>query len=304
MDLRIGIDLGGTKIECVALDDSGAELARTRIATPEPFEDVIHGIGGAIDHLSATTGGSPVHVGVGIPAYVSPVTELVEHAKPSSLNGRDLRAELAAVLGLPVRVENDANCFVLAEAKAGAASGADLVLGVIVGTGVGAGIVWRGEVIGGRTRIAGELGHNPLPGASADELPGPRCHCGRDGCIEAWCAGPGLARDHKAVTGEVLAAPEIAARAANGNGAARATLSRHVDRLGRALGSAVNIIDPDVIVLGGGVSNMDHLYDELPDAIRPHVFADCFDTPVVRNRLGDSAGVIGAAWLKPLENAE
>jgi fructokinase len=295
--VRLGIDLGGTKIEAVALGHGGAELARRRTPTPRAYEAVIREAAALVAAVESEAGGRAAGVGVGIPGSLSPASGLVRNANFTALNGRPLDRDLAAALGRPVRVENDANCFALAEAAAGAGRGAEVVFGVILGTGVGGGIVVRGQVLGGANLIAGEWGHNPLPARAGDELPGPACFCGRAGCIETWVSGPGLAADHARVTGEALEAPEIAARAAAGEAAARASLERHLARLARGLAGVVNILDPDVIVLGGGLSNLGHLYERLPGAMRPHVFSDVFATPVLRNRLGDSAGVIGAAWL-------
>ena len=298
--LRLGVDLGGTKIEAVALAPGGAELARRRVPTPrESYEAVIDTTAALVSAVEEAAQGRAAAVGVGIPGSLSPATGLVRNANFTLLIGHALDRDLARALGRPVRVENDANCFALAEAVAGAGQGADVVFGVILGTGVGGGIVAGGRVLPGRTLIAGEWGHNPLPAPEADELPGPPCYCGRAGCIEAWCSGPALAADHARTTGARLDPGDIAARARAGDAAAGATLARHVDRLARGLAGVVNVLDPDAIVLGGGLSNLDHLYERLPAAMRPHVFSDVFATPVLRNRLGDSAGVIGAAWLWP-----
>ncbi len=223
----------------------------------------------------------------------------MRNANFTVLNGRPLDRDLARAAGREVRVENDANCFALAEAMAGAGQGAEVVFGVILGTGVGGGIVAGGRVLPGANLIAGEWGHNPLPAPGAAERPGPACYCGRSGCIETWCSGPGLAADHARATGETLEPREIAAQAAEGDAGARETLDRHLSRLARALAGVVNVLDPDAIVVGGGLSKLSHLYERLPGAMRAHVFSDVFATPVLRNRLGDSAGVIGAAWLWP-----
>ena len=299
--MRVGVDLGGTKIEAAALDAVGAVTVRRRVATPHDYGDKLSAIAELVEAVEAEAGGQAAAIGVGIPGSLSPGSGLVRNSNSTPLNGQRLDRDLAGALGRPVRVQNDANCFALAEARAGAGQGVATVFGVILGTGVGGGIVVDGRVLAGRNLIAGEWGHNRLPAASVQDLPGPTCYCGRAGCIEAWCSGPALAADHARVTGDPLAPPEIAARAAAGDAAARATLGRHVDRLARALATVVNLLDPDAIVLGGGLSNLDHLYRDLPGAMRPHVFSDVFETPVLRNRLGDSAGVIGAAWLWPLE---
>jgi fructokinase len=298
--MRIGVDLGGTKTEAVALDGAGVELARQRIPTPgDGYDSVIRGIVDLVAAVESRTGLIAPAIGFGIPGSLSPASGLVRNANFTVLNTRPLDRDLATALGRPVWVENDANCFALAEAMAGAGQGTDTVFGVILGTGVGGGIVTAGRVLSGHNLIAGEWGHNPLPVATADELPGPPCYCGRAGCIETWCAGPAMCADHERATGEPLDPPVIAARAANGDAAAMATLDRHLDRLARALAGVVNILDPDLIVLGGGLSNLDHLYDRLPGAMRRHVISDVFETPILKNRLGDSAGVIGAAWLYP-----
>ena len=314
--MRIGVDLGGTKIEAVALGPDGAERARLRIPSPcQSYDDIVRetaGLIGAVEARAGGRGGAHVAaVGVGIPGSLSPATGLVRNANTVVLNGRALDRDLAQATGRPVAVENDANCFALAEAVAGAGQGAAVVFGVILGTGVGGGIVVGGRLLRGANLIAGEWGHNPLPAPGADERPGPACHCGRRGCIETWLSGPGLAADHVRAGGEPLDAREIAARAGQGeatgdatgdateDAAAQATLERHLARLARALAGMVNLLDPDVIVLGGGLSNLEHLDARLPGAMRPHVFSDVFATPVLRNRLGDSAGVIGAAWLDP-----
>lgn len=295
--MRIGVDLGGSKIEAIALAPGGAERARLRVATPRAYEAVIREAAALAAAVEAEAGGRAAGAGVGIPGSLSPASGLVRNANFTALNGRALDRDLAAALGRPVRVENDANCFALAEAVAGAGQGAAVVFGVILGTGVGGGVVVDGRMLPGANLIAGEWGHNPLPAPGADELPGPACYCGRAGCIETWVSGPGLAADHARATGTRLEPGEIAAAAAEGDAAAGASLERHLDRLARGLAGVVNILDPEVIVLGGGLSNLGHLYERLPGAMPPHVFSDVFATPVVRNRLGDSAGVIGAAWL-------
>ncbi len=317
--MRIGVDLGGTKTEAVALGPAGDELARLRIATPSGgYDSVVRGIAELVAAVEMQVGETPAgaqapaigpgigpsivpSIGIGIPGSLSPATGRVRNANFTVLIGHALDRDLAAALGRPVRVENDANCFALAEAMAGAGQGADTVFGVILGTGVGGGIVTAGRVLAGRNLIAGEWGHNRLPALSPGEIPGPPCYCGRTGCIEAWCSGPALSADHARATGETLDPPTIAARAEAGDSAAQATLERHLGRLARALAGVVNLLDPDLIVLGGGLSNLFHLYDRLPEAMRGHVFSDVFETPILKNRLGDSAGVIGAAWLWPDE---
>jgi fructokinase len=297
-ELRTGVDLGGTKIEAVVLDLEGEILVRVRRATPaEDYNGTVQAIVDLVGIVEAEAGMSAGHVGVGTPGSLSPQTGLIRNANSTCLNGQPLDRDLAEALGRPVRLENDANCFALAEAQAGAGKGAGTVFGVILGTGVGGGVVVNGRSLIGCNGIGGEWGHNPLSNPGREELNGPECYCGRRGCIEAWCSGPALSADHFRVTGSEMPAAMIASFAAAGDMAAKETLERHASRLGRALAGVVNILDPDVIVLGGGLSNLDHLYTELPGLMEPYVFSDVFGTPIRRNQMGDSAGVIGAAWL-------
>lgn len=294
--LRIGIDLGGTKIEVVALSPQGEELWRRRAGTPRDYVATLEAISDLV--LEAEAGlmmrGS---VGIGIPGTISPVSGLVKNANSTWLIGHPLDRDLAARLGRPVRIMNDANCFALSEATDGAGAGARTVFGVILGTGVGGGIVVDGRVIEGAQAIAGEWGHNPLPRAGNDEFPGPACYCGRHGCIETFLSGPAIARDHAAACGHECSAEEIAGLAAQGDRVAAATLDRYVDRLGRALASVVNLLDPDIIVLGGGISNLPGLAGRAAAATQPHVFTDLPTVRIVSNVHGDSSGVRGAAWL-------
>ena len=276
---------------------------RLRIDTPsDGYDSILRGIAGLVAAVETRAGARAPAVGIGIPGSLSPVSGRVRNANSTVLIGHAFDRDLAAALGRPVRVGNDANCFALSEAVDGAAAGAGVVFGAILGTGVGGGIVSGGRVLAGHNLIAGEWGHNPLPAAAPGELPGPPCYCGRNGCVETWCSGPAMTADHANATGEALDPPRIAARAAAGDAAAQATLERHLDRLARALAGVVNLLDPNAIVLGGGLSNLDHLRDRLAEAMRPHVFSDVFTTPILNNRLGDSAGVIGAAWLWPEGN--
>ncbi len=272
---------------------------RRRIATPRDDSGATIA---AIRHLVASIerdAGSCGTVGVGIPGSLSPSTGLVRNANSTWLNGRPLAAELEAALGRPVRIDNDANCFALSEAVDGAAAGRRVVFGVILGTGVGGGVVVDGRVHGGRNGIAGEWGHNALPRPTDDDLPMPRCWCGRVGCIETYLSGPALVADHRARGGRAVDAADVAAQAARGDALAAATMSRYQRRLAAALASVVNVVDPDVVVLGGGLSNIDALYDALPRLLPASVFADVSDTPIVRNAHGDASGVRGAAWLWP-----
>jgi fructokinase len=241
----------------------------------------------------------PPTVGIGIPGTIVPSTGLVKNANSTWLNGRPLERDLAAALGRPVRCANDANCLAVSEATDGAAAGAGLVFAVILGTGCGGGIAVDGRVHIGPNGVAGEWGHNPLPWPTPDELPGPQCFCGQHGCLETWISGTGLAQDHQRVTGYALTGPEIVAAADAGDAAARASLARLEDRIGRALASVVNLLDPDVIVIGGGLSKLDRLYVNLPPLIEEHLFGGGMLTPVRRAKHGDASGVRGAAWLWP-----
>lgn len=296
--MRIGIDLGGTKIEAIALQGNGAVLDRRRVATPRDYDGTIAAIVDLVLTVEQAVGGRCT-VGVGIPGAISTETSLVKNANSTWLIGRALPADLEAALRRKVRVMNDANCFVLSEATDGAAAGADVVFGVILGTGVGGGITVGGRCLDGPNRIAGEWGHNPLPGASGDETPGPSCYCGRNGCIETWVSGPGLEARHREATGQVLNTRQLVAQAEAGDGAATSSLRLHRERLARSLASVVNIVDPDVIVLGGGLSNMDGLAESVRELLPPYVFSDTVRTAVVRHVHGDSSGVRGAAWLWP-----
>jgi fructokinase len=302
--MRVGLDLGGTKIEGIALDDAGGELARMRVATPrDDYSATLDAIASVVTSVEDRAGerGS---VGVGIPGTVVPSTGLIKNANSTWLNGRPMQADLEQRLGRPVRLANDANCFALSEATDGAAAGRDVVFGVILGTGVGGGVVVRGAVLTGEHGLAGEWGHNPLPAPADDERPGPQCYCGRHGCIETFLSGPGLARDFERHTGQSLTAHQIVALAESGvtNTAARAALDRYEQRLARALASIINVLDPDVVVLGGGMSNIERLYANVPGLWATWVFGadrDGVRTRLVPPRHGDSSGVRGAAWLWP-----
>jgi fructokinase len=293
---RIGIDLGGTKIEIIVLGPDGAERMRERIDTPSGYDATLSALAGLVRAAESRIGVTAT-VGIGIPGVISPATGVVKNANSIALNGHALDRDLSNALGRPIRVENDANCFALSEATDGAAASRAVVFGVILGTGCGGGIVVHGGVIQGPNRVAGEWGHNPLPWPRADELPGPACWCGKSGCLETWVAGPSLARD---CDGDgAHDASGIPARAAAGETKAREGLARHADRLARGLSQIVNFLDPDVIVLGGGLSNMAHLYSDVPPLLKRYVFSDVIDTPVVKAMHGDSSGVRGAAWLWP-----
>lgn len=298
--MRIGVDLGGTKIEVLALDDRGRELHRRRTPTPRhDYREIVAAIAGLVRAAEAEVGEAAT-VGVGIPGAVSPATGLVKNANTTVLIGNPLDKDLADALGRPVRLENDANCFALSEAVDGAGAGQGTVFGLIIGTGAGSGIVIDGKVLRGRHLIGGEFGHNPLPWPSVEEVvEAPACYCGQHGCLETWVSGTGFADDHARATGRAVPAPEVAAMAAAGDPQAREAYGHYVSRLARGLAHVVNLIDPDVIVMGGGMSNVLPLYDDLPAAMRPYVFSDAFTTPIVKAKHGDSSGVRGAAWLWP-----
>jgi fructokinase len=295
--MRIGIDLGGTKIEGIAIADDGTERLRRRIVAPRgDYEDTIAAVAGLIKAIEEQTGARGT-VGIGVPGTISPATGLIKNSNSTWLNRRPLAEDLSRRLDRPIRFANDANCFALSEATDGAASGADIVFGVIVGTGTGGGVVIHRQVLVGANAIGGEWGHNPLPGAHGDESPGPRCYCGRNGCIEQFLSGPALARDYRASGGPDVTAEDVSARAASGEALADAALCRYEERMARSLGSVINLIDPDVIVLGGGLSNIDRLYDRVPSLWSRYIFSDNVVTRLVRAKHGDSSGVRGAAWL-------
>ncbi len=295
--VRIGVDLGGTKIAAIAIGPNDEILHELRIPTPRmSYSGTVSAIAGIVASLESELLVKGT-VGIGIPGSVSPQTGLIQNANSTWLNGKPFAADLEEALSRPVRLANDANCFALSEAHDGAATGSPCVFGVIIGTGCGGGIVMNGKLHEGSQRIGGEWGHTPLPWQREDEHPGPECWCGRRGCLETWVSGPGMARDHHDINGVHLSANDVAARAAAGDGHAQSTLNRHTDRLARGLSVVVNVIDPDVIVLGGGLSLLDHLYTDLPDQMRPWIFSDAPSTTIVRARHGDASGVRGAARL-------
>lgn len=298
--MRIGVDLGGTKIEAIALDDDGRERARRRVPTPGAagYEAVVAAVRDLVLDVERDAGERGT-IGVGTPGAISPASGLLKNSNTVALNGRPLDRDLASALERDVRVANDADCFALSEATDGAAAGAPIVFGVIVGTGTGGGIVAHGRLLSGPNAIAGEWGHDPLPWPCAEELPGPECYCGKRGCIETWLSGPGLTADHERRAGTHLSPADIAARSAIGDPDARATLERHADRFARALSMVINVLDPHVIVLGGGVSNLAHLYDAVPARWHRYVAGGEVRTSLLPARHGDSSGVRGAAWLWP-----
>ena len=298
--MRIGVDLGGTKIEAIALDDAGTERARTRIATPQTdYPATVAAIAAVVATLEGRLG-VRARVGVGTPGAPSAIDGRMKNANSTCLNGQPLHADLVRALQREVRLANDANCFAVSEATDGAGAGAATVFGVILGTGVGGGVVAHGRLLTGANAIAGEWGHNPLPALPGD--PAPRaCYCGRAGCVETWLSGPAMAADHRAVSGETLDAATIATRADAGDAACEATVQRYTARLARALASVINLLDPEVIVLGGGLSQVARLYENVPRLWPAHVFSDTVSTRLLPARHGDASGVRGAAWLWPAE---
>ncbi len=295
-NIRIGIDFGGTKIEIIALGPDNAPLLRRRVPNPRTYQAALQAVHDLVGAAEAELG-QRATVGVGIPGAISPATGLVLNANSVWMNDHPFDRDLGAVLGREVRVENDANCFALSEASDGACAGYHTVFGVILGTGCGGAVVVDGAVLPGRHRICGEWGHTPLPWPTQEDLPYPPCFCVNTGCIERYIAGPSLAADCDGPGHHDASA--IPARAAAGDPAAIAALARHADRTARGFALIVNILDPDAIVIGGGLSNMTHLYDVVPALMQRHVNAHGANTPVLRNLHGDSSGVRGAAWLWP-----
>jgi len=297
--IKIGIDLGGTKIEVIALDAGGREILRHRVETPQgDYQETLHMIARLVEKAEADLGERGT-VGIGTPGAISRATGLLKNSNSVCLNGQPVLQDIQTLLDRPVRISNDANCFALSEATDGAAAGARVVFGVIVGTGTGGGVVVDGKIITGPNAIAGEWGHNPLPWPRNDERPGPPCYCGQHGCIETFLSGPGMSGDHKMAAGNPLKPHDIVKRALSGDPSAEATLQRYEDRMARSLAHVINILDPDVIVLGGGMSNIDRLYESVPRLWGRYVFSDRVDTRLVAPRHGDSSGVRGAAWLWP-----
>ena len=295
--MRIGVDLGGTKTELIALADDGTVRLRRRMPTPAgDYAATVALIAAMVAQAEAELA-TRASVGIGTPGSRSPVSGLMRNANSTCLNGRPLKQDLEAALGREIRIANDANCFALSEAVDGAGQGGAVVFGVILGTGVGGGVVVNGQVLNGANGIAGEWGHNPLPPGEDGEGVVPACYCGRRGCVETWLSGPALAADHLRVTGEALTPEALVARAAAGDAACEATLLRYETRLARALAGVINLLDPDVIVLGGGLSSLDRLYRNVPLRWTPHVFSDAIATRLRPPLHGDSSGVRGAAWL-------
>ena len=295
--LRLGIDLGGTKIAGIALGPGDSVVAERRMPSPRNvYGATVRAVGEMVAALEQDAGGSG-SIGIGMPGSISPVTGRAQNANSTWLNGQPFASDLDACLRRRVRLANDANCFALSEATDGNAAGAGSVFGVILGTGCGGGLVFGGRLVDGPNGIGGEWGHNPLPWATPEEFPGPRCWCGRLGCLETWISGSGLEADYAGASGSRLPAEEVAHLAVSGNGAAQSALDRHAGRLARGLAHTVNLFDPDVIVLGGGLSNLTHLYEVLPDLMRAHIFADAPLIDIRPPRWGDASGVRGAARL-------
>jgi fructokinase len=297
--MRIGIDLGGTKIEALAIDNEGKELGRHRVDTPRSdYDATIKAMVGLVSRLEVETGnlGS---VGVGFPGSVSGITGLVKNSNSTWLNGRPFHRDLTSAMGREVRVANDANCLAVSEATDGAAAGRHVVFAVILGTGCGGGVAIDGHVHAGPNGVAGEWGHNPLPWQTAAEYPGPACYCGKRGCMEMWVSGTGIALDYKSATGRERTTREIMADFEAGDTVSAAVVDRFEDRLARGLAQVINILDPDVIVLGGGVSRVQHLYSTVPKKLAQYVFGGESSTAILQSMYGDSSGVRGAAWLWP-----
>jgi fructokinase len=298
-EIRIGIDLGGTKIEALAIDNQGVELARHRIDSPQnDYMATIDAMAGLVYRLEREIGRTGT-VGAGIPGSVSGKTGLVKNANSTWLNGQPLHRDLSVALDREVRVANDANCLAVSEATDGAAAGKRVVFGVILGTGCGGGVAFNGQVHAGPNGVAGEWGHNPLPWQQPEECPGPLCYCGKRGCMEMWVSGTGVARDYKESVGKQKTTREIMSDFEAGDAAAIAVVQRFEDRLARGLAQVINILDPDVVVFGGGLSKAQHLYQSIPKRVAAYVFGGEADTPILQAKYGDSSGVRGAAWLWP-----
>lgn len=297
---QIGIDFGGTKIEAAALDRAGAFLTRQRIPTPDNYGDALRAVADLVAQVEGEVGPAR-SIGIGVPGSISPRTGVMRNANTTYLNGSSFQKDLEAALGRPIRLDNDANCLALSEAKDGAAAGARVTFAIIIGTGCGGGVVVDGKLISGANGIAGEWGHVPLPWVRDDELPPPACWCGLAGCLEKWISGTGFRDDYERRTGRRPKGEEIVALARGGDPIARATLDHYIDRLGRGMAMIANILDPDCFVMGGGMSNVTELYDRLPAVIDHYSFSDGWSAAIVPAKWGDSSGVRGAAHLWPAE---
>lgn len=294
---RIGVDLGGTKIEAIVLDQQGEEITRRRVSTPKnDYQKILLTVADLVEEVEEGLN-EVATIGIGTPGAISPATGLMKNSNTVCMNGKPVKKDLVSLLGRDIRIANDANCFALSESVDGAAAGAEVVFGVIVGTGTGGGIIVNQNVLTGKHSICGEWGHNPLPWPNESELPGPDCYCGKKGCIETYLSGPGITRDHQAHGGDKAKAEELVELASLNFERAEETLRRYEDRMARSLASVINILDPDVIVLGGGMSNIERLYKNVPKLLPKYVFSDVVNTPIVPPKFGDSSGVRGAAWL-------
>jgi fructokinase len=299
--IRIGVDFGGTKIEAAALSADGQFKARVRKPNPGDYQGALDTVREVVDEAEKQAGVGKLTVGVGVPGSLSPKTGRMRNANSVWLNGKPFQEDLEKILGRALRLENDANCFALSEALSGAAKGADVVFGAILGTGCGGGVVVRGKTIEGINKIGGEWGHSPLPWPSAEERAAHTCWCGRSNCLETWTSGTAFCEDYERATGAKLSGDVIMERARGGEAAAKDAFDRYCDRLGRALAVICDILDPDAVVFGGGMSNTDELYERVPPIVAKHAFTDVFVTPIRKAEFGDSSGVRGAAWLWPLE---
>jgi fructokinase len=297
---QIGIDFGGTKIEAAVLDASGAFLTRERIATPDNYDAALAAVANLVAQVERETG-SARSIGIGVPGSISPRTGVMRNANTTYLNGSSFQKDLEKALGRQVRLDNDANCLALSEAKDGAAAGSRVTFAIIIGTGCGGGVVVNGKLISGANGIAGEWGHTPLPWVRADEMPPPQCWCGLNGCLERWISGTGFTDDYVRRTGQRLKGADIVSLARSGNATAQAALDDYIDRLGRGMAMIANILDPDCFVLGGGMSNVTELYDQLQPVIDRYTFSDGWEAKIVPAKWGDSSGVRGAAHLWPAE---
>ncbi len=298
---RVGVDMGGTKIEAIVLNAAGEVLARERFPTPKNYDETLIATRDLVLQVEQQAGRTGT-VGIGTPGAISPATGMMKNANNTALNGKPLDKDLEVVFKRPIRIANDANCFALSEAVDGAAAGAEIVFGVIVGTGCGGGVVINQRVLRGVNAISGEWGHNPLPHPRPEELPGPKCYCGHHGCVETWISGTGLQDDYLRESGIARSGQEIAQLAEEGEEHANRVLANYEDRMARSLATMINILDPDVVVLGGGASNIDRLYHNVPALWTKYIFSDNVDTRLVKAKYGDSSGVRGAAWLWPLES--
>lgn len=294
---RIGVDLGGTKIEAIVLNQQGDEVTRMRVRTPnDDYQQILLSIADLVEEVEEGLN-EVATIGICTPGAISPASGLLKNSNTVCMNGQPIKKDLVSLLGREIRIANDANCFALSESVDGAAAGAHVVFGVIVGTGTGGGITINQKLLTGQHAIAGEWGHNPLPWPTETEMQGPECYCGKRGCIETYLSGPGITKDHQSQGGDKANAEQIVELAALGFERAEATLLRYEERMAKSLASVINILDPDVIVLGGGMSNIERLYTNVPRLLSKYVFSDVVNTPIVPPKFGDSSGVRGAAWL-------